>query len=70
MPVALLILFFLIPITVAMSADLGHFALFIVLACVMAGLKTSKSEAPPLALTSDHGAVHANKRTMASGSCA
>lgn len=38
MSVVKFLFFFLVPAVVAISADLGHFVLFVVLICVMAGL--------------------------------
>lgn len=44
MPVVMLLLVFLVPVVVAISADLGHFALLVVLICVVAGLARPMSE--------------------------
>ena len=45
MSVVMLLLLFLAPVVVAISADLGHFALFVMLVCVIAGLAQPMSGA-------------------------
>lgn len=45
MPAVLLLLFFLVPAAVALTADLSHFVIFVILACVLAGvLETAPDE--------------------------
>lgn len=44
MPAVVLLLFFLLPSAVAISADLSHFLLLTVLGCVVAGLTMSTSK--------------------------